>query len=79
MVSPRTSNFILIQSYTYECGKYDTKTLPAGTFVRPIDLSYIPEHILEDKRWIPHNNLKDVFCYTKYGILPIPRIYISET
>lgn len=75
-----TPNYMLNAPYSFECGQnaYDTKTLPEGTFVRPIEIQYVPAHILDNKRWRSFNSSKEIFCYTHYGIIPIPREKIRK-
>ncbi len=50
----------------------------AGTFVRPIDLKYVPKHITDDERWKYFDKNTDVFCYYSGGIVPIPKALIRE-
>lgn len=74
----RTPNYVLSEAHVYSTGPMDTRTLPAGTFVRPIELTYVPKHVTEDpqNRWFDKE--KDVYCYCHYGILAIPRKIIRE-
>lgn len=52
----------------------DPIVLIKGSFVRPMELSYVPKHVKENPRWVRiFNPTMDVFAYTYYGILPIPR------
>ena len=53
-------------------------TLEAGTFVKPILPRYLPKHCLEDKRWSYIDKDKSTWCYTYYGIIPIPTDKIRE-
>lgn len=58
--------------------KTDTVTFPAGTFVRPVELKYLPEHIRNRQIPWPIVNKDPVWCYTRYGFHPIPRELIEE-
>jgi hypothetical protein len=73
-----TPNFAVKEEVKISMGLYDHITLEAGTFVRPIELKYIPKHVIEDKRWSHFNNEKEVFCYTPKGILPIDRTKVIK-
>jgi hypothetical protein len=68
-----TPNFVLMSEYRpYMGSSSDPVVLPAGAFVRPIDLKYVPKHVIEDRRWSSFNEKTEVFCYTRVGIIPIP-------
>lgn len=69
----RTPDYVLTEDVYYKANTYDEKQIPAGSFVRPIELSYVPKHIIEDTRWRWFNKDLEVFCYTHYGILPIAK------
>ena len=73
----RAPNYILIAPHTFGISPMDSKTLEAGTFVRPIELCYVPKHVLEDKRWRGIGP-DFVFAYTRYGIIPILKSRIKE-
>ncbi len=69
----RTPDYILMKDYTISISPGDVITIPVGSFVRPIDAYYIPKGI-RDKygcRWF--NEDSQVFCYTRFGILPIEK------
>jgi hypothetical protein len=76
---PRSSNYRLKEDFYFGStyGSYqDGKKLPAGTYIRPIDLSYVPNHVINDQRWRHFNSELEVFCYTRFGIIPIPKTYV---
>ncbi len=79
MSKSRTPNYSLIESYTYYLSPGDSLTLPAGTFVRPIELTYVPKHVLEDPRKVGFNKEAEVYCYCRHGIIAIPRKIIKES
>lgn len=54
-------------------------TLEAGSFVRPIHLSYVPEYVLELSQWRDFNSELQTFCHTFYGLIAIPNDIIRET
>lgn len=60
-----------------ERDKYDVKMLPANSFVRPIDIKYVPQHCLD--RFPGFDSKYQVFVYCRYGIVPIPKNQIRET
>lgn len=45
----RTPNYILKTPF-YLSGPGVNRELPAGTFVRPISIDYVPLHVLEDNQ-----------------------------
>ena len=50
-------------------------TLPAGTFARPIEVPYLPSHIEVSPNFDPK---VEVYCYTRMGILKLPRSILRE-
>lgn len=77
-MSVKTPNYALTADFHYKYGPYDTKTLPAGTFVRPITTRYVPQHIIDKTEWRSFNEEKEVFCYTRFGMFAIPKAIIRE-
>lgn len=70
----KTPDYVLTDVFTYKDG-----TLPAGTFVKPIQYCYLPQHVKDDGRW-GYVSLEDnVFCYCSLGIVPIPRKIVRQT
>lgn len=63
-----TPNYVLMEDVKIH-GSGDPQTLPAGTFIRPIDIRWVPKHIKDDNLWF--NEKKQVYCYTSLGIIPI--------
>lgn len=74
----RTPNFVLEEDYVFSEGAYDKKTVPAGTFVRPIEIQYVPKHCTEDDRWRNLDMTKYVYCYYSGGIIPFPKSSVRE-
>jgi hypothetical protein len=54
------------------------KTLKEGTFVKPIEPQYVPKHVKDDPLRRVYDGTKDTYCYTPYGIFPVPRKSIRE-
>lgn len=52
--------------------------LPVGAFVRPIDLKYIPKHVLESHMAKSRNLEKDGFYYTRYGIVVLANDKVAK-
>lgn len=73
---PRTANYRLNSELQIYVDRYGSKTLPTGSFVRPIELKYVPQHVLE--KYDATDTKYHVFAYTHYGIIPIPRTQIDE-
>lgn len=73
IVRGRSQNFITQESHSFAQGMYDTKIIPAGTFVRPIEYCYVPKHVKDDPRWRHFDQKTEIFCYCSYGMVPILR------
>lgn len=71
MSSLPTPNYIIIQDISLGRGAWSDKILKAGSFVRPIDVRYVPKHVLEQH--VYYNPNFEIFCYTRYGIVPIAK------
>jgi hypothetical protein len=73
----RAPHYVLIDTVQvlYQ-GQYIT--LPAGLYVRPVALKYIPTHLsdMSEHRYMNHDT--HVFCYSKYGFLSLPRSLIKQ-
>ncbi len=77
----KTPNYILKEDYSYPSAKgnsHDLKILKAGAFVRPIQIQYVPKHVLEDERWRWIMTKTETFAYTSQGIVVIPLNIIRE-
>lgn len=64
--------------YTYYTNQRHSKTIKAGTFLKPIDIRWVPKHIKEAKENRYFNDKKQIFCYCHYGIIAIDRDNIRE-
>ncbi len=73
-----TPDFILMTEFSWSMGAHDTRTLPAGAFVKPCELCYVPKHVIESERHRFFDKEKDVFCYTHYGFTAIPKKLIRR-
>lgn len=74
----KTPDFVLDREFVVYSGPHDKKILEAGSFVRPISYQWIPKHIKDDPKYAWYNDKKEVFCYTRYGIICIFREYLRE-
>lgn len=75
----RSPNYRLKEDFHLSTGSWgsDTKVIPAGSYVRPIELTYVPQHVVDDLRWRYFDPKLEVFCYVKaLGIVPIPKKHI---
>lgn len=68
-----TPDHVLTQKWEWRIGPSDTMTLPPGTFVRPIEIQYVPKHVLEDDKWkfFGASLSGCVYCYSSLGIIPV--------
>lgn len=53
------------------------KTLPAGSFVKPIDTRYLPRHILE-RHASSWRDSEMMYVYCHYGIIRIDKFKVRE-
>ena len=68
----------MLEPHAFGSGLAETKELPAGSFVKPIERRYLPAHVLADPRWrLMVDNDDFVFCYTNFGIVPILRTKVK--
>lgn len=74
----RSPNYILRDAYRIDY-LGDLVELPAGTFVRPIHIDYVPKHVMEERRHRYFSPTTETFCYTRFGIVAIPNELIKET
>ena len=73
-MSIKTDNHAMKEAYTVFVPNHtDPIVIPEGTFVSPIEKRYVPKHVLDDPRWNFVNLKEEIFVYTKWGILPVPR------
>lgn len=74
----RAPDYALMEDFTYKVGLWESKVMPAGTFLRPVELCYVPKHVVDDSRWSRYDKINDIFCYSSYGFIPIPRKLIRQ-
>ena len=72
----KTPDYITTEDFSIYNGFSDSIKLPAGSFVRPLSLRWVPKHVIED----PMKNLPDgyVYCFCVNSIYPIPKKIIRE-
>lgn len=75
----KTPDYILTEDFNHYMGPHDSRKLPAGSFVRPIEFRWLPKHIQEspDGIWNKFHSDK-IYCYTHYGIILIPKNILRE-
>lgn len=66
----KTPDYILIEDYTCYMGPGDPIILKAGSFARPLEPNWVPEHVKTGYR---SASPSQVHCYTHYGIIPVPK------
>lgn len=76
----RVPTYITTEDISIKNGQYghDSKILPKGSFVKPLHYDYVPKHVKENKTWAFFDKKTDVFAYTHFGIIAIPKNYIRE-
>lgn len=78
MTSLPTPNWILNEEHTVYVGGKDAKTLPEGTFARPIELDYVPDYIKASDSHKFFNSESHTYAYTPVGIVVVPRRKLSK-
>lgn len=73
-----TPDYKLTEDFKYWVNTQDCITMPAGTFVRPVEFCYLPKDI-QDKNQFIKTDGKQVFCHTKIGLIPIPKQLLRRT
>lgn len=75
----RIPEYRLRKDYIHSLSIQVSVTIPAWSFVKPVELKYVPEHIKEkfEVRFI--DEATHVFCYTRYGFHLLPRRILEET
>lgn len=66
-----TPNYVTTVDITCVHGVTGSKILPAGTFVRPVHIYYIPKHVKDDERWDYYVDGQFEFYYTPLGFMLI--------
>lgn len=77
-MSVPTPNWILNEEHSMHYGSYDTKTLPEGTFARPLALEYVPQYVKELPINKHFDEEREVYCYTSIGIIRIPKFKLVK-
>ncbi len=72
MVHGRVANHRLNREHQVPVSRTESKSLPQHAFVHPIGLQYVPKHVVDDERWSGYDMDSHTFCYTRWGIFPIP-------
>lgn len=73
-----TPNYVLMEEYNINIDTHDIKTLPQGTFVRPIEYRYVPKHVLDHPLWKWFNAEREVFVYCRLGIIAVPKKLLRQ-
>lgn len=68
-MSLATPNYVTCEDIMFMVGPTDVKTLPAGTFVRPVHPTYVPEHVKKDFRCLHFSEETHEYYYTPMGFL----------
>jgi len=74
----KTPDYVLSVNFKKLDSNWDSVTIPAGTFVRPISECYVPKHVKENHMNMQMRTPDDVYCYTPMGIILIPLAIIRR-
>lgn len=75
----KVADWITTEELQDRADMHNIKTLPSGSFVKPISESYLPQHIKDsgDFKWW-FNRQYDVYCYTSLGIIRIQKAKLRQ-
>lgn len=78
-MSVKTANYVTSEDHKVGW-TMDAITIPKGTFVKPIDVVYIPAHLKEGNEWATYKDKLEyyTYAYSSYGIHIYPRRIIVE-
>lgn len=69
----KTPDYVTSEDYKFIYNElWDKKVLPARTFVRPIELKYVPQHIKDSFFHKFFDSKTEVYVYCSYGMIAIP-------
>jgi hypothetical protein len=74
-----TPNYVTKEDFRFMSDSlWNEKVLESGTFVRPIELAYVPKHIRDNpmNRWFDAE--KEVYVYCSFGIIAIPKNIVRK-
>lgn len=74
----KTPDYVLTEDEVISFGIWDEKTIPAGSFVRPIEIVYLPQHVKDRLEHRFFDARYNVYCYTKLGIVMITKIKLRK-
>lgn len=73
----RIKSHLTTEDYTFSRGQ-EMKTIPAGSYVKILSKKYVPKEVISAYQWKIMDPNSEVFCYTKYGIISIPKKILRE-
>lgn len=69
----KVQEYVLTAEFSWDVGPYDKRTLPAGSFVKPVGMKYVPKHVHEvwggDASKIIEGK---TYAYTHFGFILVP-------
>lgn len=74
----KTPSYMLMKDHHISIGVGETRILPAGSFVCPVEPYYLPRHIKDQPSFQYFNRQTELFCYTRFGITVIPKHLVRE-
>ena len=76
----KTPDYVITSAFTHYPGYgQEGRTLPEGSFVRPIEFRYLPKEFRDDDTYkLLDRGKNHEFCYTRIGIVAIPKSQIRK-
>lgn len=75
-MSSRTPNFITTEDIVIQAGPHDTRVIPSGSSVRPVEWTYLNKET--QARWENKPPEGKVIVYTRYGFWAVRKESIRE-
>lgn len=78
-MSVKVPEFVLTEEYHLRVDTIgDPMILPQGSFVKPINNNYISKETRKKPINSWHNDNTDVFCFTRFGVVSLPKKIVRE-
>lgn len=73
-MSLKTTDYVLsVNVSVLKNERWDKLVIPAGTFVKPIETTYLPAHIKKGDLFKLFMPATEIYVYCSYGMFPVPK------
>lgn len=74
----KVTEYITTADYKFSKDIFDERTLPQGSFVKPIHPNHLPVHIKDSEMYKWMNIETEIIVYTHFGIMVIAKDIVRE-